>query len=131
MLYRRELKYFKTHEDNSPLRVISLDDVSGIDRDETAGRPFCIRQVCSTIVLDCLTLYNIIMLVTCDISLSQSCIVQSLPSVFSSSDCSYRLRTSYRTFFLCASSEADASEWKRMLDWKLTNSTVKVYGTLL
>lgn len=43
VLYRNELKYFASPGDKEPLRAINLEDVTGIDRDDTAGKCNCFR----------------------------------------------------------------------------------------
>ncbi len=43
MLYKSELKYFNCAGDKDPLKVINLEDVTNIDRDNTAGKSNCFR----------------------------------------------------------------------------------------
>jgi len=70
------LKYYNARGEVEPLRIINLEDATSVERDETAGKPFC-----------------------------------------------FRLITSYRTFFMFASSEAEADEWVQILDWKLAGGS--------
>lgn len=72
VLYRNEFKYFSYCGDKEPLRVINLDEVTSIDRDDSTGKNNC-----------------------------------------------FRLVTSYRTFFMYATSEVEANEWVQIIDWKL------------
>lgn len=72
VLYKNELKYFCYPGDKEALRVINLDEVTGIDRDDSVGKACC-----------------------------------------------FRLVTSYRTFYMYATSEVEANEWVQILDWRL------------
>ncbi len=43
VLYRNEFKYFSYCGDKEPLRVINLDEVTSIDRDDSTGKNNCFR----------------------------------------------------------------------------------------
>jgi dual adaptor for phosphotyrosine/3-phosphotyrosine/3-phosphoinositide len=44
-LFRNELKYFNTKDDKTPLRVIHLEDAKGVERDDSMGKPHCLRLI--------------------------------------------------------------------------------------
>ena len=43
VLYKSELKYFNCAGDKDPLKVINLEDVMSVDRDDSAGKSNCFR----------------------------------------------------------------------------------------
>lgn len=45
VLYRNELKYFNNLGDKEPLKIINLEDVMRVDRDDSTGKPNCLRYV--------------------------------------------------------------------------------------
>ncbi len=43
VLYRNELKYFASQGSKDPLRVIHLNDVTAVERDESLGKNYCFK----------------------------------------------------------------------------------------
>ncbi len=43
VLYRNELKYFNSSSDKEPLKVINLEDVYCVDRDDSTCKSNCMR----------------------------------------------------------------------------------------
>ena len=44
-MYRNELKYFSTQDSKEPLKVINLQDVTAVERDESIGKSYCFKWV--------------------------------------------------------------------------------------
>lgn len=72
VLFKNELKYFRSREEKSPIKVINFSDVSGVMADDSQNKQNC-----------------------------------------------FRIITSYRTFFLYASSAQEAEDWIKILRWRL------------
>lgn len=72
VLFKNELKYFRSREERNAIKVINFNDVSDVVADDSQGKQNC-----------------------------------------------FRIITSYRTFFLYASSAQEAEDWIKTLRWRL------------